>query len=63
MQNNKKTNNYYEVIKPKIFSRIQLSGEAKTINEEDINYNKLHYFVAVEKDERNIFQIFLSLLL
>ena len=61
LKNNKK-NNYYEVIKSNIIYRRQLSGEIKTINEEDINYNELHYFAAVEKDKRNIFQIFLYLL-
>ena len=61
MKNNKKDNNYYEVIKSNVLAQRQLSGGIKTSNEEDINYNELHYFEAVEKDKRNIFQIFLSL--
>ena len=61
LKNNKKNNNCCKVIKPNVLSPRQLSEEVKTTNEEeDINYNELHYFAAVEKDKRNIFQIFLS---
>ena len=57
----KKKNKNCEVIKSNNLAQGQLSGDVKTINEKDINYNELQYFEAVEKDKRNIFQIFLSL--
>ena len=61
MKNDIKNSNFYEVIKSNILAQRQLSLEVKTFDKEVINYNELHYFEAVEKDKRNIFQIFLSL--
>ena len=41
MKNNINNDNYYEVIKSNILAQRQLSGEVKTSNEENINYNEL----------------------